>query len=64
MEAVTLTMIYHPGPFIAAGGDLVRARLLRLLYRPQTGPRHGKIVKSVTGKYLYVHFIFVYTRSI
>ena len=20
MEAVTLTMIYHPGPFIAAGG--------------------------------------------
>ena len=57
MEAVTLTMIHHSGPFIAAGGDLVRARLLRLPYRPQTGPRHGKIVKSVTEKYLYVSIL-------
>ena len=58
MEAVTLTMIYHPGPFIAAGGDLVSARLLRLLYRPQTGPRHGQIAKSVTEKSLYVSILF------
>ena len=42
MEAVTLTMIYHPGPFIAAGGDLVRSKVAAALVQAADGTQTRK----------------------